>query len=538
MHRPERIVLCAAMLLQAAAAAAARPQALSLRRVVLDLPGPPAVIVAADLNRDGRRDLLVVVAYTRWGSITTDRVEDAIEVTQVVPALFDVREARAFLAQAGGGYRAISAPLPLPSSVLSAEVGPAEHPVIAVTDDGLAEIRLAGDAGSESLNLVPVLAEPPVFAGTGAMLPDLTVLHDVDGDGVADVVIPTRDGIAVHRGESGGFAAAAAFRGRLPGDDLFGWLGSSSRRVPIPRVEDTDGDGHADLVVNGLDSTPQWIAIARGLGGCRFAAPQVLDLAAVVKRGRPEDPERRVAWTGDLDGDGRIDFVTREEVDTGQSDLKQVKKPMMRYRIHRMRPDRTPDPEPTTTFDAEGWAFSGGFRDGVDLQFIDLDGDRRKDLVTVTLDFSMLQALRALTVKKIGVGLDFHVVAQRVDGTFRLVADQKLDEKLHLDLNRVEISRLAQFQGDFDGDGRVDFVHLGRGKTITIHRGQPGGRYPEKPDLTIALEEEPEDVMLVRVRDFDGDGRSDLAITRTLAPPEPGATAPARLELALSGDGR
>ena len=44
--------------------------------------------------------------------------------------------------------------------------------------------------------------------------------------------------------------------------------------------------------------------------------------------------------------------------------------------------------------------------------------------------------------------------------------------------------------------------------------------------------------MLVRVRDFDGDGRSDLAITRTLRPPEPGATAPARLELALSGDGR
>jgi len=193
---------------------------------------------------------------------------------------------------------------------------------------------------------------------------------------------------------------------------------------------------------------------------------------------------------------------------------------------------------PTTAFDAEGWAFSGGFRDGVDLQFIDLDGDKRKDLVTITLDFSLLQALRVVTAKAISVGLTFHVVAQRVGGTFGLVPDQNLEESLHLDLNRLEISRLAQFQGDFDGDGRVDFVHLGRGKTVTIHRGQPGGRYPDKPDLSIALDEEPEDVMLVRVRDFDGDGRSDLAITRTLTPPEPGATAPARLELALSGDGR
>jgi hypothetical protein len=174
----------------------------------------------------------------------------------------------------------------------------------------------------------------------------------------------------------------------------------------------------------------------------------------------------------------------------------------------------------------------------VDLRFIDLDGDGRKDLVTVTLDFSMLQALRALTVKKVGIGLAFHVIAQRADGSFRLVPDQTLEETLNLDLNRVEISRLGQFQGDFDGDGRVDFVHLGRGTNVTIHRGQPGGRYPDKPDLTIALDEEPEDALLVRVRDFDGDGKSDLAITRTLAAPESGASATARLTLELSGDGR
>ena len=277
---------------------------------------------------------------------------------------------------------------------------------------------------------------------------------------------------------------------------------------------------------------------ARGLGEARFAAPRTIGLSCLTRTPAPPASDRRVAWAGDLDGEGRIELVTREDVDTGKSDMKQVKKPMKRYRLHHLRADLSVDPEPYAQFDAEGWAFSGGFRDGVDLQFIDLDGDGRKDLVTVTLDFSMLQALRALTAKKIGVGLSFHVVAQRADGSFRLVPDQTLDETLHLDLNRLEISRLGQFQGDFDGDGRVDFVHLGRGKTVTIHRGQPGGRYPEKPDLSITLDEEPEDVMLVRVRDFDGDGRSDLAITRTLAPAEPGATSPARLTLALSGDGR
>ena len=546
---PARLPFVGAALLLAGTGYAARPRDLALRRVVLDLPGPPAVIVAADLNRDGRQDLLVVVAYTRWGTISNDRVEEAIEVTEVVPALFDAREARAFLAQPGGGYRPAGQPLSLPTNVLSAEAGPATHPVIALTDEGLSEIRLKGPDGAESLTLEPLLDEPCAFAGTGAILAGLDVLKDVDGDKVLDAVIPTVDGIAVHRGEDGGFAKVASFRGRLPGDERFSSLGAAGRNVPIPQVEDADGDGRPDLVAAQGGVSP-WVAIARGLGGARFAAPRTIDLSCLAPPAVPPAPSARqddeghapsrraVAWVGDLDGDGRLEIVTREELDTGKSDMKQAKKPLMRYRLHHLLPDLTVDPEPYTRFDAEGWAFSGGFRDGVDLQFIDLDGDRRKDLVTMTLDFSMFQALRALTAKKIGVGLEFHVVAQQADGSFRLVPDQKLDETLHLDLNRLEISRLGQFQGDFDGDGRVDFVHLGRGKTVTIHRGQPGGRYAEKPDLAITLDEEPEDVMLVRVKDFDGDGRSDLAITRTLAPPEAGATAPARLELDLSGGGR
>jgi hypothetical protein len=240
---------------------------------------------------------------------------------------------------------------------------------------------------------------------------------------------------------------------------------------------------------------------------------------------------------GDLDGDGHAEIVTREGLDT-KSGMKQAKKPRMRYAIHKLRPDLTVDPTPTRSFEALGYAFSGAFQDGVDLDFIDLDADGRKDLVTVTLDFSIFQALRVLTAKKIGIGLEFHVLSQKPDGAFALVEGQTLDEKLRLDLNHLEVSRLGQFRGDFDGDGRIDFVHLGKGTSVTIHRGRSGGKYPEKPDLSIALDEEPQDVMLVRVVDLDGDGRSDLGITRTLPAGEAGASAPVRLELRLSGDAR
>src|SRR6185436_16694504 len=227
--------------------------------------------------------------------------------------------------------------------------------VVALTDDGLSEIKLNGTPGQESLSLEPLLNEPCAFAGSGAILPDLDVLKDVDGDKVLDAVIPSQDGIAVHRGENGGFAAVASFRGRLPGDDRDVTLAGAGRSVPIPRVEDADGDGRPDLVVLGLGNRPQWIAIARGLGEGRFAAPRTVVLSCLDRTAAApapaagddaepsEDADRRVAWAGDIDGDGRIDVVTRENVDTGKSDMKQTKRPMMRYRVHHLRADLSVD---------------------------------------------------------------------------------------------------------------------------------------------------------------------------------------------------
>src|SRR4029077_5664504 len=129
----------------------------------------------------------------------------------------------------------------------------------------------------------------------------------------------------------------------------------------------------------------------------------------------------------------------------------------------------------------------------------------------------------------------FHIWAQGPDGRFNEVTGQDLSEKLTLDFNNLKLGRFAQFNGDFDGDGRADFVHLGRGRTVTIHRGLPGCHYNDKPDLAIELEEEPQDIGLVQIRDPDVHGRSDLSITRPTPPEGPGASAPVALDLYLSG---
>jgi hypothetical protein len=68
---------------------------------------------------------------------------------------------------------------------------------------------------------------------------------------------------------------------------------------------------------------------------------------------------------------------------------------------------------------------------------------------------------------------------------------------------------------------------------------------PPKPDLTVPFEEEPGDVSLVRIGDYDGDGRADLGLIRPLdakaavgaqpGRPDPDVSTPVRLDLYLSG---
>ena len=59
-----RCLIALAALSLCALPVAARGRQLEFRHVVLELPGPPAKIVSTDLDDDGRRDLVVVMAYT------------------------------------------------------------------------------------------------------------------------------------------------------------------------------------------------------------------------------------------------------------------------------------------------------------------------------------------------------------------------------------------------------------------------------------------------------------------------------------------
>ena len=67
------------------------------------------------------------------------------------------------------------------------------------------------------------------------------------------------------------------------------------------------------------------------------------------------------------------------------------------------------------------------------------------------------------------------------------------------------------------------------------HRGQPGCHYLAEPDLLLELEEEPQDLELIRVADYDGDGRSDFSIMRLLPATSADVSSPVQVDFYLSG---
>jgi hypothetical protein len=548
LRRSIPILACVALAVVATAwpAEAARDR-LDLRRASLELPGPPAKVLPCDLDGDAHADLAVVVGYTEIEETGAARVEDMVEVMTVVPALLDRREVRAYLGSGGGSYRH-AATLALPTSVLHLEDAGAMG-LIALTDAGLSRLRFVAGAGSEKgLALEPLLEDEPILAGTESFYSTLSLAHDLDGDGDRDVLFPSLAGPTVWLWDGTSLDRVSTLA--LPAADEPG----ARRWQPIPDVLDVNGDGAVDLAFRrGIDPDVRGrihVFLGDGAGGFRPLRAEARDChdersdlrLASSQPGLSPWPQDVVALR-DVTGDGRAELVLALRQARGhglRKGLADAKRPVHLYRFHSLTKDGDVTAAPFYGTEMVGHAFEGESESLPFplVQFQDLDGDGREELVTVTLRFSMFGVLRALVTKQIKVGIDFHVYRQTEHGHFVAVPGLDLSEELKLELDNLRFGRFAQFAGDFDGDGRNDFVHLGRGAQITVHRGGPGCTYPKKPDLTIDVGEEPESLDLVRIEDLDGDGRSDVRIARPGSSDDPDVTAPVRLDLFLSGAGR
>lgn len=526
------------LLLLAAAAGEAFAQP-TLTHSALELPGAPAQVTPVEIDGDPVPELAAVVVYTTWREMTVeesssiDEVAGLVAVMTIVPALLERRELWLLDRGADGGWEPLAQPLELDTDVLGLEA--TKHPalpLLALTDDGVDALRWSGGA-TPTLRREPIARARTAFAGTGAFLPRLRWVHDLDGDPWPDLLLPVGEGWQVRRGTAEGFADAPA--AVLPFPPFDGVETPWRLDLPLPEVRDVDGDGLADVVVPHPTRgwAVSWVYGNRGDG--LFAGPTG-PLGDPEGDDEEDDEAPTIVFFDDLDGDGTAEFLVREEIalpdDAGlRREMGHAKRPPFRYAVTAAGPGLVPSERPRLEFIAEGYSFPGDDSVHVPGGLWDLDGDGRRDLVTVTLDFSMLQAMKVLVTQRISLGLDFHVHCQQPDGSFRLVEGLDLAGRVRVDLDDFRLRELSLFAGDFDGDGRRDFVQVGRGAELSIHRGRAGCRFPAEPDQRLRLAEEPQDLALLDVADLDGDGLADLSVVQSLARGDGSV----RLDLYLSG---
>jgi len=519
---------------------------LELTYSALELPGAPAQLIPVEIDGDPGPELAVVVVYTAWDNITIeessemDDIAGLVAVMTIVPALMENRQLWLFDLGDDGAWRPLTEPLELTSDILSLEaIDHAAVPLLALTDAGAEAIGL-GTSAPLALVRELLVDQPPAIAGSRAFLPGMRWTHDLDSDPWPDLLLPRAGGWDIYRGSETGFAAGPSDRLTSPQFDET----ETPRRLdlPLPEVRDVDGDGLADLVVpHPLDGWQDfWVYVNKG--GATFGDP-VGPLGRMEPLGEEGEASHDIVFFDDLDNDGKAEYVSQAEIQLDpeagmRKEMAHAKVPPHRYRIFDAETGTLERAGQRREFVTDGYSFPDDSDVGLPGGLWDLDGDGRKDLLTLTLDFSMLQAVRIAVAHSISLGLDFHILCQQDDGSFRKVTGLDLSGRFKLNLDNFSQGQLSMFDGDFDGDGRKDFVQIGRGREVSIHRGREGCRFPASPDLEIQLKQAPRDLALVSVLDLDGDGLSDLSVVQLQGKGSDGQSAPVRLDLYTSGGGR
>jgi hypothetical protein len=337
---------------------------------------------------------------------------------------------------------------------------------------------------------------------------------DLDGDGVKDLVA----GAFWFKGPD--FKEAKAYR---PGKALPPTVYQEDSFLSW--VEDFNGDGKNDILMASRPGKEMTLYLNPGKTG-DWTAHQVLAEAAT------ESP----VWT-DLDGDGKKELVCMQGGKFGYAkpDWKDVTKPWTFVAISEKRTDSpyvhglgvgdlNGDKRPDIV-EKEGWfeqpakkdapwvwhkeAFAGP--GGAQMLVFDVDGDGDNDLVT--------------SINGHGYGLAWFE-SKPADGKISFIRHEILpDDPAKKGEGGLQFSQLHALEmGDFDKDGRMDFV---TGKRYFAHNGKDPGEMEDTVPAVIfynrkdgagvhwqanVLDEDSGVGCQALVVDLDGDGKLEYAV--------------------------
>jgi len=460
-----------------------------LSRFRIELPGQVLDSQIKDADHDGSAEL--------WFSILQD---DRRRVVMYPPT--------------GGGY----APTPAHSQVISRAVVSwaagnflaDEGPELLLTTREAVYVQALGKR-PKKIFAAPLLFDLP----SQDALPILREVADLDGDGLDEVVLPTREGYQIIRGDGSvvGDLAWAPRMGRSPvaEGDLFGGLARptlssqplsdlfvpeesagiiesppllfTSIDLPRPVLRDLNGDGLIDLSF--LDRGRVRVHLMDGESGLPGAAGLILDLPA----GKALDDEE-LDW-GDFGGGPEADLIlVRSSTGIGVNYKWQIRVWLDVVKTRELG-------EPDLFRKVEGSWVSATMRD--------LNGDQRPELALSVWELSL-----GLTLREPQLSHQLLVFRAEEDGWSNRAAISSGRSYGVQELDSFAV--VPTFPGDLDGDGRADVLQSSGQGELEIRPIQLG----ENAGIGEATQRIPVDALAayVTVEDLNGDAAPDLIVRK------------------------
>ncbi len=441
-------------------------------------------LLPVDIDGDGLRDLVVLHTKgsppeaERWMSIFWQRPE-------------------------GGFSTAADLAWPLPDSIAAVDAADIHDDpgmeLLALSPGGVSRILYGGSSRKPAF-------EPLISGLAGAILPApdraavLDFAQDWNGDGCHDIAFLSLDELFFFMARPG---PSFCDPQRVEIESRIGMevdrdfikphheAVSVSRDFPTFAPVDLEGDGDSDLVVHWDDQARFFVRV----GG---EIPRRPDSSVWLELLSEEEKEGGDFWLDvsitDVDGDGYADLYAGKSTREGVSDF--LSSVVLYFGDGRL--DFAGEPDWSTS--VKGMSLG---------DWIDLDGDGRRELVLPVVSLGITDLVRILLTRKVKVEFQFYFVSP--DRNIARNPDFIEEVTLEVGLDKGGEAQIIEFDGDYNGDGRKDMVVATGEEELSVYLGKE----PSKGEL---FERKPEEKVKVgtfgslRSLDLNGDGKDDMMV--------------------------